>query len=277
MEQPHRPKGLPVLDLTSVFGKLDRAEEHFKALDSEIKRWLESGRYEPTFERGAKGTRISIALTQVGPPPDLVRWSVIAGDCFNNLRSCLDHLVYSYAKFQTANDPTADIDNLAFVIADTAAEFHKRRKTRLSVFSDQFCAMIESLQPYRRQHPVLPPLLSIIRDLSNADKHRLLQVAAAGITMMKANFVGDDTLGKKVPRVNPYPIEQHDVVCIIESDQPDPNLAFHMGEFGVEICIWHRLRDGDTEQVNARTGYSVLIPLLIQEIRFVIEQFGRAS
>jgi hypothetical protein len=42
----------PELDLTSVYAKLDRAEEHFKAVDAEIVKWASSSRYEPFFERG---------------------------------------------------------------------------------------------------------------------------------------------------------------------------------------------------------------------------------
>ena len=59
----------PALDLTGVYAKLDRAEEHFKAVDAEISEWMNRGRYEPFFERGIKQTKISAAVVQLGPPP----------------------------------------------------------------------------------------------------------------------------------------------------------------------------------------------------------------
>ncbi len=96
----------PELDLTSVYAKLDRAEEHFKAVDAEIAKWANSSHHEPFFERGGYGTRLGIAVTHVGPPPDLIRWSIILGDCINNLRSALDHLINAFTKVNAIYTPT---------------------------------------------------------------------------------------------------------------------------------------------------------------------------
>jgi len=230
----------PPLDLTSVYAKLDRAEEHFKAAQAEISAWENSGRYEPFFERGAYGTRIGLAILRIGPPPDLTRWSVIIGDCINNLRSSLDHLIYAFAKYQAAGDPAAKIENLAFVIVDLPVTFEKDKGSRLKGFSDSFIALVASMQPYVRKHP--------------ADKN----------------------LGTKVSFINPGPIQHNDIICVVESSEPDPNLTFHSLSVAIKVCIWHKLHEGSTNPLEQRTAYDVLLAMLIGEIRYVIDTFKGA-
>lgn len=267
----------PELDLTSVYAKLNRAEEHFKAVDGEISRWLESGRYESFFERGTWGTRIGIGVCRVGPPPDLVRWSLIIGDCINNLRSSLDHLMHAYMQVHTAYIPTGKKQRVTFVVVDDPVKFVEARAGNLKGFTDRFVQVLESLQPFHRKHPTLPPILGLLRDLSNADKHRLLQVAGAGVSNFDSLILGDPTKGSKVTFVNPAPIEHNDIICVIESSEPDPNLAVHSLNVGMEISIWHDLREGSTNPLEGRTGYSILLNLLIQEVRFVISSFKQVS
>jgi hypothetical protein len=271
------PQLPPDLDLTSVYAKLDRAEEHFKTVDSEIAQWLKSGRYEPFFERGTRGTRIGIAVVRTGPPPDLVRWSIIIGDCINNLRASLDHLAHAFMKVHTAYIPTGEKERVTFVIIDDPTEFAKARRGNLKGFTDRFIHVLEQLQPFNRKHPVVPPLLSIIRDLSNADKHRLLQVAGAGVVDLSGIIIGDDSKGTKVSLINPEPIQHNDVICVFESAEPDPNLAIDSLSVRIEISIWHKLRDGSTNPLEGRSSYNALLLNLIEEVKFVIGAFKQVS
>ena len=49
-------------------------------------------------------------------------------------------------------------------------------------------AAIERYQPYNRPHPDLPPLLSVLRELSNRDKHKLLSLAFQGVVAAQAGM-----------------------------------------------------------------------------------------
>ena len=267
----------PELDLTSAYAKLDRAEEHFKAVDAEILAWLNSGRYETFFERGSQHTRIAMSVLRIGPPPDLVRWAVIIGDCINNLRSALDHLINAFSKVPYIYTPSGKKERLTFVIIDDPTKFSRILKDTLFGLCPLYTDVLTHLQPFNRPHPVLPPLLSIIRDLSNADKHHLLQVAGAGIAGIEGEFIGDSNLGEKTFIVNHEPIQHNDVICVIESTEPDPNLRFDKVTGRVEISIWHKLREGSTNPLESRTGYSNLLRLLIGEVKYVIEAFKRAA
>jgi hypothetical protein len=267
----------PQLDLTGVYAKLDRAEEHFKILDAEIVVWLNSGRYEPFFERGTEQTRIAMSMLRVGPPPDSVRWAVIIGDCVNNLRSALDHLINAFAKVPYIYKPASDKDRLTFIIIDDPAKFAKALKDSFSGLCPLYAKILTDLQPFNRTHPALPPLLSIIRDLSNADKHHLLQVAGAGVAGIEGEFIHSMSSGKKTFLVNPDPIQHNDVICVVESSEPDPNLRFDKLSGSVEISIWHKLRDGSTDPLQQRTSYSSLLPMLIAEVKYVITMFKGAA
>ena len=64
-----------LLDLTSVYAKLDRAEKHFQTLDAEIVTWLEGGNHKLIVEKGRlRYPRIGLAARLDGPPLDLIRW-----------------------------------------------------------------------------------------------------------------------------------------------------------------------------------------------------------
>ena len=237
----------PKLDLTSVYAKLSRAQEHFETVDLEINKWLSSGHYETFFERSPQETSLGIGLIRVGPPADLIRWSLIIGDCVNNLRSALDHLVVSLCKVPTLYASTAKKNRSTFVIVDTPELFRKARTGSLGGFSESFLDLLETFQPYRRTHPDLPPLLSVIRDLSNADKHRLLQVAGAGVASLEGIFQGDPGRGSKSFHINDKAIEHNEIIATIESSEPDPDLAIQSIEVSIEISIWHELRHGEDD------------------------------
>jgi hypothetical protein len=55
----------------------------------------------------------------------------------------------------------------------------KRRAPNVPI-SDKLWTALERAQPYHGRHPGLRPFLSAIRDLSNVDKHRRINVVAEG-------------------------------------------------------------------------------------------------
>jgi hypothetical protein len=261
-----------MLDLTSTYAKLGRAEDHYKIVDDEIRTWINSGDNTFTVERGAYDTRFGIVVHFHEPKPDFLRWTLMIADCVFNLRCALDHLVYAVGKLETRENPTSDVDKNYFVIADTEPEFWGESKKKLRGLSCTVVSAIERLQPYRRPHPIIPPALNILRRFSNADKHRLLQMAGAGIAMGNVTVIGDPARGRKFVYLIPEPVNDNDVICVIESTEADPDLALHDARIGMEIALWHGLREGETNPMRAHSGYSALIPLIISEVKFVIDQ-----
>jgi hypothetical protein len=264
------------LDLISVNAKLGRAEEHIEMLDAEINRWLESGTNSYTIERNEDQTQTYFRMKLSGAEPDYLRWTLIAGDAINNLRSSLDHLIYAIAKYETRNHSSPDIESLCFLIVDSPEKWADRNnRRRISGLSSGVQDAIKSLQPFIRKHPVLPPLLAILRDFSNADKHRLLKLAATAISAANVNFTSPNPVPKSIG-IKTEPIEPGDIFAIIESDRPEPNLTIHEAQFTMEIALWHGLKDGEVNSMQGRTPAIWLMKQLAAEVKFAMGEIMAA-
>ncbi len=78
---------------------------------------------------------------------------------------------------------------------------------------------------------------------------------------------------KPISYWNPDPIEDNAIICLVESVDSDPDFQFDpTSRFGMEVCLWHGLKKGETIAMHQRTGYSVLLPWLIAEVRFVVDK-----
>ena len=162
------------MDLTaeSVHSKLERAEFHAQTLYDEIRPWLRSNPFELRQVVNADSTRYSVVAHLVGDEPPVSRWTLHGWRSVHNLRCALDHLIYAIAVHESGIDPPPDERNLMFPIADVPQSFLDSAY-RIKSLSSPVRAAIESVQPYNRSHATLPPLLGVLRDLENTDKHRL--------------------------------------------------------------------------------------------------------
>jgi hypothetical protein len=158
--------------------KIKRAEEHREGLDREVATWLEARPMPFTAEYDSQTGSHIARITAVPEAIPTLRWGVIIGDVLHNLRSALDHLAWELAHWggRTPSDP----GGVKFPIADSLVNFRSGAATRATKQMDAVhVAKIESLQPYhaltgpdRYTGAFIHPL-AFVRDLSNADKHRL--------------------------------------------------------------------------------------------------------
>jgi hypothetical protein len=269
-------------DYSSVDAKLGRAVTHYQIIYNEIEKWTNSCKMRASLHDNADHTHHEIRWHHDGPTPNFLDWTLILADCINNLRSSLDHLIYAVAKFKTLKGPPADIERLAFIITDTLEEWRENQsrigvnvKRGTSILGPRVVDAIHGLQPSIRKHPTLPPLLGILRKFSNADKHRLLQVANSAVIEWDLSFWGQEGGTKLL--VNPQPIKNGDVVCVIETFEPDPDFAIQRGKIVTMVALWHGLRDGDTDPLNDRMGVTILIPFLINEVKYAIDVVKHAA
>lgn len=175
---------------TSAWAKIERAKEHRDVLEAKIADFFSIKANRPRgigkYEADAGCHIFRIAYV----PPNLAAFvgdaSLAVGDIVSNLRSALDHLAYQLALVEAScrgSPLTAEErKNVYFPI-------HTRRWTRDSKadvrrFGGPSVAVIKHFQPYRGRagdgdgrryrHQ-----LTLLRQLSNRDKHRLLVVVAA--------------------------------------------------------------------------------------------------
>jgi hypothetical protein len=111
------------------------------------------------------------------PIPD--HWSLLAGEAIQNLRAALDHSVWR--AWRDVKENTGNGDHTQFPICDSPGRF-KSSARHLEGVPGPVRAAIERAQPYNGwpQEPALT-MLSILRELSNADKHRALAVIATTV------------------------------------------------------------------------------------------------
>jgi hypothetical protein len=168
----------------NIFAKVQRAREHLDAFRHEVKCFLLSNPQGLTSELAVKGDDIyeviiGIAITKHPP----VRLSILSGEIAYQLRSCLDHLVYSLSLRLAPS--TKELKTVEFPIFASEESFRDTNKHGIpkrgsGLYTIRFIdpaaqAIIEGLQPYKaRQNAELHPLW-VLHELCNIDKHRHLQ------------------------------------------------------------------------------------------------------
>ncbi len=262
-----------MLDLTAVRAKLMRSAEHSEAIKNEIRAWIDRRPYNLVTKRNPDCTRFGLVV-RINEEPPLLRWSLMFADYINNLRTCLDYLVYTIASHESAPDPPAHESELMFPITDCPANFEHavNKRMRLGTISDRVRTAIESVQPYKRKHPDLPPLLAILRDFSNADKHRLLRLVYGTPQMGSFGFAGNQPVGANIRPLPPHTgeIEDGTEVFAVVSDLPAPEMNYDRTIVDVVIAVQHGKRDPSSTDWHDRTEVAALMSELSQEVRRTI-------
>jgi hypothetical protein len=260
------------LDLSNIRAKLARSQEHIQTLNGEIRLWTERHPYSLHERVNADHTRYSL-IVRINEPPPFQRWTLIFADALTNLRSALDYLVYAVAVAQSGAAPPPFETKLQFPIADTKATFDERVRTKwLGSISDPVIAKFESFQPYNRPHPTLPPLLAVLRDLNNADKHRLIRLTYGSMGQANIGFVGDFPQDGREWKLVPNTGEIKDCteVMAMACNRSTPNMRFDRHIIDVIVAVWHSKRDPSATDDTGRTEVSALYSAISQETRRAI-------
>lgn len=254
----------------SMQAKLLHANECFDSLKNEIIAWIASNPYSLAFQTNPDSTRYSVIL-RVNNEPPLQRWSLKVGDIVHNLRCTLDHLVYAIAIHESGQDPPPSENRLMFPICDTSDNFRDECKRRLATLSANANAIIEGLQPYNRPHPNVPPLLSILRNFSNTDKHKLLRLAFASAATAEIGFVGPTDMSVVKPKfiVNTGELKDGAEVIAFVFDRPTPNMQFDKHIFDIMIAINHGKPTPSSPEYSERNELVTIISLLVEEVETV--------
>lgn len=255
------------VDLTSCSAKMRRAEEHLEAIKDKIRAWHNTNPYRLVRQTDAKLTRHSIVAKFDRKPP-IARLQLLAGDCAHAFRSALDHLVYAVAVFQSGIDPPPDERRLQFPIADTVKAFGDQA-WRIKALSTAVRTEIESLQPYHRSNPYVPPFLSVLREFDDSDKHRLLNVIVSG------QFEGElHNLTYPIPpkqSIEVYfhqgPIEEGTETFAVVTPTPHPDVSYDLA-LKLGIAIQHGIGPDGADHSEV----AVLFSRIRDEVGFIIDR-----
>jgi hypothetical protein len=200
---------------SAAWRKVDRATWHRAVLDQEMLRFF-SQEPEPVVP-DEQGDEVHLQLRV--PLPD--HWSLILGDCLQNLRSALEHIARELA---LDHSPGHNPRRVAFPIADTEDAWLGRngnaeQRRYVSMMSPAAQAAIEQLQPFNVS-PARPDLnvLWKLHELARIDRHQTVHLF---VQLTVGNFTQLEEAGRRgnVAHPNPYgvrfitaPISVHDLV-----------------------------------------------------------------
>jgi len=258
-------------EFASCFLKIGRAEEHFNRVKAELTAWKNTNPYVVTRKRDTDGTRHSLVV-DISKPPPLDHWALLTGDCVHNLRSALDSAVYALAVKESGSNPPPNFDALQFPITDAPKKFAGQVKRRLTLLSTQAQARIERAQPYNRRHRELPPLLWLLGEFDNIDKHRLLNVVVANMGEGKFSFEASSRIVVPAPviparvsfHVGPIESGTECAYFTLRTPQPDVNYKY---ELTFVISVGHSV--GPSKRKFGELAH--ILDILITEVKTVVD------
>lgn len=139
--------------------------------------------YRIDFKRDADPRKWRAVFTVLKELPD--SWSILLGEIIYNLRSALDHLVYEASALDEDGKPLTGTE---FPIFMDEGLFRKRAPYRMRGLNDATRALVEKYQPFAHGDPNIIHYLWLLQQLSNTDKHRLLNIV--GVAHMLTDFSG---------------------------------------------------------------------------------------
>ena len=156
--------------------KTARALEHLEALKVELKRFYDSSPYTITRSDNVESGK-HVVRVQMKDVSD--RTAILAGDFVHNLRSALDHAVFSLAVYATKAVPKK---RLQWPVLETPND--KALKQQTGGVPAEAVAIMESLQPYHEgagEAFKRSPLWQLHK-LDIIDKHRRVAIGLHGFT-----------------------------------------------------------------------------------------------
>lgn len=182
--------------------KLARAHQHLEELRGEINEFFASPPFRVVLLKDESGLNYVLRGYLTHWLPEMV--PLVIGDCLQNMRVALDHLAWALAE-STGKEPP---HHTSFPISLNPDAFHERNKAgkttgrsglkKIEALPGEAQTIIEELQPYHGDDPVLHPLW-ILNEYSRIDRHRTLSVmyAMSGYTDFDIGTL--DSSGKIVP------------------------------------------------------------------------------
>jgi hypothetical protein len=159
--------------LAGALEKFNRSKAQFDELNDELNAFF-NAEPRPHFSHGDFDSDAWewVERFQIREEPPLLL-GVILGDVVHNLRSALDHTICQVSLLDS--DGKADCERTQFPIASKSeSQFEAMAKDRIPALNAAHRAIVKKVQPYHagdkaNQHP-----LAVLADLSNADKHRIV-------------------------------------------------------------------------------------------------------
>ena len=226
-----------MVDRRGIDAKIHRARECLGSLRSDIAAFCEYQRQWRTLkmESGLSNPVLRRFDTRESDPGYVpIDFPIRVGEIAYNLRSTLDHLVYTLA-LDNNEEPSKQNE---FPIFNEEAEYKRYAPRKLKGVAPDRCELIESFQPLRGG---IGHHLWMLHLICNIDKHRHLNVVNTH-TLESAQFKEGIEPPRLPSRVTGGTALYYDVQGTEHEDKVEPHVV-------ADVCF----RDGEIE--NASPGY----------------------
>jgi hypothetical protein len=211
----------PVGDLSpSVQLKLGRAAEHLDSIRQLTNEWEKAELYEtvqePDDESDDEFEWIRFVARVGGPPLPADEMATRLGDCLQNYRSVLDHLIWELSVLASGSPPPQP-RRISFPAYDDAAKFSRQG---LHAVANDAADEVERMQPYHDGAKAHENPLWLLCELSNIDKHRTIHVVnhySPGIAV----DLTPEVAGSVVEQREPGPVEDGAVLARVCWPRPE--------------------------------------------------------
>jgi hypothetical protein len=267
---------ISLLPIDSALIRIRHAEECFGTLQNQVKSWMNQNPYSLVEKTNTDLTRYSIVLRVENEPP-LPKWSLIASDIVHSLRSALDHYVYAIARYESGQEIPPGDSSLMFPICDTSEKFREQDRRRLKTLSQPTRTALESVQPYNRPHEIFFPLLGVLRDFDDINKHRLLMIAFSAVAQGQIGFLGpSDNIDKGCQFVaNSGELKDGSEIAAFAFDSPAPNMKFDRKNFSIILAFCSPTLH-PVSPFDQRVDFTLFLKLLLNEVKEVIDIITKA-
>jgi hypothetical protein len=214
--------------------KYYRARDHLQWLDTELQ-WLEREQAAHLFTPKIKADSSDVVMQVDRPDPLPLRWQAVIGDCLQNFRHSLDHIVWRLAQLALGDGQQPPLTT-EFPIFIDPERYTSDAARKIGSLRPETQTLIETLQPY---HAGNEPLWTL-HELARRDKHRALLLAArvmegGHITVRSEAGVHTETLapgpliaGTEVGRIPASALNtegkmevEHHLPSVVAFDEPD--------------------------------------------------------
>ncbi len=262
------------IDNSSALLKIDRAKELLDGLDKEVLAWHDTKPYSYFVKINPEKTRASIVV-KVHHEPNIIRWSLVIADIIHNLRCALDHTFWAVMLDESSGVIPKKADRLTFPIWDGPPSADQIRN--LDVVGLKLFSAIESVQPYHHPFPTYPlHPLAVIRDIDNANKHRLLFTVMASLAKIdvKATGLRKDYQDLSISELHRGELYDGVEAVVTTFDVPHPDMHYECTFFNSIIAIKHPIANSLGQD---RDDYAAFIDTVIDEVRKTIDAFILAA
>jgi hypothetical protein len=182
--------------LEAAYAKRDRAREHLETLEDEADEFLRGYPYRVGIEIDAESRWYTAYLKVVEEPPP--RLGILVGEIAYECLSALNHLVWELAARKNGRRKVLKLKrSIQFPVCSSPRHFASQTLVKDRLVSAAALTEIQWLQPYLTPYRYSPrrPNASLgwIKDIADADKHRVLARGFGEIRVDDLDWLWDET------------------------------------------------------------------------------------